>query len=132
MKTSSGSVIISVSLVLGSLGLKGTDLVKYLKELLWPLSPQTEAEKAARNDGLNGVVTSLISYAVGFVSVEVVKHSAWGDQVVVGGHKLSSIDMGSSIVFGIVFAAVAGTLYDFKSALDNTGSAAKPKIVKSG
>ena len=124
MSSSSGTTVISVAVLLASLGLKATDLVKYVVALAF--------KKDQRTEGANGVVTLFLSSVVGFLVVEfLVKPSAWGDEVMIGQEKLSDLDMLSTIVFGLAFTALAATLYDFKKAIDGQDDAIKPKVLES-
>ena len=82
---------------------------------------------------MNGLITMLVTVLVSIAVIEgLLKHSAWGDEITIGKEKLTDLGLGSTIVFGIVFTALAGTLYDFKKAVDNSDTATKPKLVKSG
>jgi hypothetical protein len=118
---SSGGTVITVALLLAALGLKVTDFVKYLVAL---------GRTSQRTDAANGIVTTLLSSVVGFLVVQfLVKPSAWGDEVKIGDEKLSDLGLGSTIVFGLVFTALASTLYDFKKAVDGQDDAVKPKLI---
>ena len=120
----------TVALLLAALGLKITDFVKYVVSALKP--PGTDkAQQKERRDSVNGLITMLVTVLVSIVVIEgLLKHSAWGDEITIGKEKLTDLGLGSTIVFGIVFTSLAGTLYDFKKAVDNSDTAAKPKLVK--
>ena len=116
---------ITVALLLAAVGLKITDLVKYVVEVLKP-----DNEPVKRTDAFNGIATLGLSALIGYLVVEfLIKPSAWGDEITVGEETVSSLGFGSTIVFGIVFSAIAGTLYDFKKAIDQQDSAKKPKLI---
>jgi hypothetical protein len=124
----------TVALLLAALGLKITDFVKYFISAVKPISgtaAEQQAQRAERAESVNGLITMLVTVVVSIVVIEgLLKNSAWGDEITIGKEKLSGLGTGSVIVFGIVFTALAGTLYDFKKAVDNSDTAKKPKLVK--
>ena len=114
---------ITVALLLAAIGLKLTDLVKYMVSII-------RDSGEARKDAANGIVTLLVTAFLGFLTVEfLLKPSAWGDEITIGDEPLSDLDFGSTVVFGVVFTALAGTLYDFKKAVDGSDSAQTPKMI---
>lgn len=117
-----GTSTITVALLLAALGLKVTDFVKYCVAFFRP---------AQKTEAMNGIVTLVLSSLIGVLVVQfMVKPSAWGDEVTIGTEKLSELGFGSTVVFGVVFTALASTLYDFKKAVDGQSDAIKPKLIE--
>ena len=111
-----------MTLVLAAVGLKATDLAKYISVIVNPTN-------ADRTKAVNGLVTLVLTALLGVVIVFVLKGSTWSAQIVVGSTTVANLSVGASVLFGVAFSAVAGTLYDFKKAVDTEDSAKKPKLM---
>ena len=98
--------------VLIALVIKITDLLKY-----------------ARNKDVNGVTTILFVWIAGFVGVWLFANSAWSDGLVFGEKNLGSLNIASQILIGFAVGSSAGTVFDFKKALDGSDSAAVPSLI---
>src|SRR5215204_510826 len=123
MTNASAPAAFTVALLLAAMGLKLPDLVKYVVSIF-------RDQGDAKRDSVNGVVTLILTAVLGILVVQfLLKPSAWGDEITIGRETLSSLGFGSTIVFGVVFSTLAGTLYDFKKAVDDQDSAKKPKLV---
>ena len=105
--------VITVSLLLATLGLKATDLAKYLVAV---------AKNRKDKDALDGIITMLVTGAIGVALAFVLRKSSWGDEIRVGNKALTQLGDSSTVLFGFVFTALAGTLYDFKKALDRSAT----------
>ena len=116
---------IAVTLLLAALGLKLTDFVKSVTN--WANGKDDDTKKRARND----LITFLVAWIIGIGAALVLSKTAWGDEITVGKEALASLSLGSLVVFGLVFSTVAGTLYDFKKAIDNKDSAKKDPLIPS-
>jgi hypothetical protein len=103
--------VITASFLLGAFILKLVDFVKYALKSDW-----------------NGVMTLAITWAVGFVAVQVFIETQWGDEVSIGEERLDGLSTMSKIVFGLAAPAVAALLYDAKKAVDNTDTASTPRL----
>lgn len=123
MDTIAGPAALTVALLMAALGLKITDFVKYIVSAI-------RDKDDARTDSINGIVTLLASSILGVLVVQfMLKPSAWGDEIMIGEEPLKDLGLGSTLIFGIVFTALASTLYDFKKAVDGQDDAKKPKLV---
>lgn len=115
--------MITVTLLLAALGLKLTDLVKFVSNALGGKDDDTKAR--ARND----LATFFLGWAVGALAAWGLSHTAWGDEISIGKETLANLDWLNKIVFGLVFSTVAATLYDFKKAIDQGDSAKKDPLL---
>ena len=116
---------ITVALLLAAVGLKITDFVKYLVSAI-----RDRADATKRTEALNGLLTLTVTAVLGVLVVQFfLKNSAWGDEVKIGDELLKDLDFHSTVIFGVVFSALASTLYDFKKAVDNQDDAQKPKLL---
>ena len=115
---------ITVALLMAALSLKLTDFAKYVVLLVKVPFGRADGWKEA----VNGIVTLLLTAFLGVIIVELLKASAWGDEITIGNEQLNDLAFGSSVLFGVVFTAAASTLYDFKKAVDEKDSAKKPQL----
>ena len=114
---------ITASLVLGALIYKITDVVKYIRALFGH-------EQKTREDGKNGLVSLLISAVAGVVTVFIFRETQWASEITVGQRSLSDLSSFSMVIFGLVVTSLASTLYDLKKAVDNSDSAATPRVIE--
>jgi hypothetical protein len=112
---------ISVALVLGAFIIKGTDFVKYLLAAF---------KSGTRAEGLNGLLTLILTSLAGVAAVFVFKDTQWAQDITIGKVNLADLSAGSSIVFGLVASSFGSVLYDFKKAVDNTDTAKTPRVLK--
>ena len=119
--STNGPTTIALTLVLAAVGLKATDLAKYISVIVNPTN-------AYRTKAVNGLVTLVLTALLGVVIVFVLKDSTRSAQIVVGSTTVANLSVGASVLFGVA-SAVAGTLYDFKKAVDTEDSAKKPKLM---
>jgi hypothetical protein len=117
----SSAPTITVVLVLAAMGLKVTDLLKFVTNAF----KGGDTAKRAQND----LVTFMAAWVIGIGSGYILRSTAWADEVTIGQETLSTLDVWSMVVFGLVFSTVAGTLYDFKKAIDSSDSAKKPPLL---
>jgi hypothetical protein len=103
---------IAASLVFGAVVLKLLDFFKYVL-----------------NGDLNGIVTLLLGWVAGVVAVLLFLQTQWADEITIGSQALDSLDFWSKAVFGFATSSVAGVLYDFKKAVDDSDTAVKPKLL---
>ena len=117
----SAPTAITVTVLLAAVGLKLTDLAKYVVVAI---------KGPNRLKAVNGMVTLIVTAVLSYLFVQfLLKPSSWGDEIRIGNESLQDLDRTSTIIFGIVFSGIAGTLYDFKKAIDEKDSAKKPKFV---
>jgi hypothetical protein len=119
-----GGAVITGTLILAALSLKGTDLIKYSLNLL-------NSETKSRGEALNGLITLLLGGVVGIVVVVVMAQTQWGDEIPIGSERLDKLGGGSLVVLGLTISSFASTLYDLKKAVDRTDSASTPAILPS-
>lgn len=125
MDSATSPATLAVALLLAALGLKITDLIKYIALLL---RANTHDDK---RESWNGLVTLVLTAVIGILVVQfLLKPSAWGDELKIGDELLKDLDLLSTMVFGVVFTALASTLYDFKKAIDGQDDARKPKLIE--
>lgn len=125
MNSASSPATLAVALLLAALGLKITDLIKYIVLIL-----RADAQDD-RKEGWNGLVTLVLTAVIGVLVVQfLLKPSSWGDELKIGNELLKDLDFLSTVIFGIVFTALASTLYDFKKAIDGADDARKPKLIQ--
>lgn len=89
--------------------------------------------KELKNWGSNksAVLTQALAWIGGIVLVLLAAHAAVAAGVVLPGLGIAigKLDFGSQILAGMLVSSVASTVYDFKAAIDNQDSAAKPPLV---
>ena len=119
--TTTGTVAITATAILGALSLKATDFAKFALSLRL---------KDSRNDGINGLLTLVLGALLGVVVVIVVARTQWGDEITVGSTTLDKVSGGSLFVLGLVISSFAGTLTDFKKAIDKSDTASTPAITQ--
>ena len=124
MDTNTAASAITVTVLLAALGLKVTDLVKFATNAAF-----AGTDKAKRRKAVNDIATFFVGWVVGFFAVLALSRTAWGDEVKIGNEMLSSLNFVNLVMFGLVFSTVAGTLYDFKKAIDNTDTAKKEPLI---
>ena len=115
---------ITGALILGALILKGTDLAKYLISGLF--GPDEDSKKKA----WNGFLTLVLTAAIGVGTVFLFSGTQWADEVKLGDEQFSKLGWGSLVTFGLVASSFGALLYDVKKAIDNTDTAATPRIIK--
>ncbi len=115
--------VVTITLLLAALGLKLTDLVKFVSNAFGGKDADTKAR------AVNDLATFFLGWAIGIVAVWVLAHTAWGDEVSIGNETLANLNMPNLVVFGLVFSTVAATLYDFKKAIDQGDSAKKDPLL---
>jgi hypothetical protein len=123
MNSETTTSVITVTLLLAAVGLKLTDLVKFVSNFL--IGVDDDTKKRARND----LATFFLGWAIGIGAALVLARTAWGDEVSIGKETLASLDLFNVVVFGLVFNTVAATLYDFKKAIDQGDSAKKDPLI---
>lgn len=115
--------VVTITLLLAALGLKLTDLIKFISNAIGGKDADTRAR------AVNDLATFFLGWAIGIVAVWVLAHTAWGDEVSIGSETLANLNMPNLVVFGLVFSTVAATLYDFKKAIDHGDSAKKDPLL---
>ena len=123
MEPATTTSVVTITLLLAAIGLKLTDLVKFVSNAIGGKDEATKAR--ARND----LATFFLGWGVGIVAAWVLARTAWGDEVSIGKETLASLDALNLVVFGLVFNTVAATLYDFKKAIDERDSAKKDPLL---
>ena len=123
METAAATSTVAVTLLIASLGLKLTDVVKYLVNLG---TGNVEDKRASKS----GLLNFAIGWVLGVAVVWVLARTEWGDEITIGKEALANLSLGGMVIFGLVFTTVAATLYDFKKAIDNKDDAVQPQLVK--
>ena len=100
---------VGASFIFGALILKLVDFVKY-----------------AKAGDVNGIVTIVTGWVVGFVAIQLILQTDWKDEIKLGDETLDQLSFGSQVVLSLVATSVAGVLYDVKKAVDNTDTASTP------
>lgn len=87
--------------------------------------------KFARAGDLDGVVTTVGSWLVGFLLVAVGAHAGLTENFVVPGLDvaLGQLDWWSQLLLGASMLSLLGVVYDFKKALDSSDSAKVPTLL---
>jgi hypothetical protein len=89
--------------------------------------------KMATGRDLRGVLTQVLTWLTGVVSVMLMAQADVSDQITVWGNGvLSQLDGLSQVIAGLVIASVASAGYDFKKAFDNTDSSSEPALGSNG
>ncbi len=127
----SAGTVITGALIMGALAYKAIDFVKYVVALLrLKLSHETGDEhESAVSGALNGLVTLLLGCGAGIGVVFLMAHTAWSDEIQLGGQTLKTLPATSLIVLGLVITSLAALLFDLKKAVDGTDSASTPKLM---
>jgi hypothetical protein len=123
MNNEATTSVVTITLLLAALGLKLTDLVKFISNAIGGKDGETKAR------AVNDLATFFLGWAIGIGAAWVLAHTAWGDEVSIGKETLSNLDLANLVVFGLVFNTVAATLYDFKKAIDQNDSANKDPLI---
>lgn len=94
-------------------------VVDFLRELT-----NLQAQKSA-------VVTQLTAWVAGIAMVALAGHASVASALVLPGldQPLGSLDVGSTILVGLIVASLGSSLVDVKQALDNTDSSHKPPLL---
>ena len=122
---------LTATALLGALVYKGIDLVKYVIVLIQNLNPGGDTDiEATRDKALNDLLTLVLGAVVGFLAVWLFSLTSYAADVSIAGQKLSDLNFPSILALGLVITSVAGVLFDVKNAIDSTGSAATPKIIR--
>ena len=103
---------VGASFIFGALILKLVDFAKYV-----------------RHGNVNGIVTIIAGWVIGFVAIKLTRATDWSDEIKFGTESLKDLNLGSQLVLALVATSVAGVLYDVKKAVDNTDSASTPPLV---
>lgn len=79
----------------------------------------------------NGVVSIVLACVIGYLLVLLAANSevSEGMHLITDGPALGDLDAGSLIMLGVAFGTGASTLVDFRNAIDNSTTAAKPKLL---
>lgn len=120
--SNSGSTITG-TLILGALTLKASDLVKYALALL-------KREGQSRSEGINGLLSLVITALLGVGVVWSVAQTQWADEVPVGDESLGQLSIASLIVLGLVISSFGSLLYDLKKAIDGSETASTPRVTE--
>lgn len=102
---------VAATFIFAALVLKLMDFVKYLRQTDW-----------------NGVVTLLLGWVVGVLSIWAIGITEWDKEIKIGAQSLDKLDWKAEIILGFVATSVAAVLYDFKKAVDNTDTASTPRL----
>lgn len=102
--------LIGVALV-GALAVKFTDFLKFLSVKDW---------KSATTQGL--------TWLGAFIIVVLVAHSSLASTVVVQGLHLANASWADQLLAALLLGSFGSVLYDFKASLDNSDSAATPRL----
>lgn len=108
------------SLVVGVIGLvalvtKMTDFLRLLTNL-----PNTRSS----------VVTQVCAFVAGVAGVFLYSASQFGATVQVASTPLNDLDSASKIILGLALASAGSLAIDFKQAIDNSDSSAKPALLE--
>lgn len=97
--------------------------------LVWKF---TDFLKAVTNANWNAVVTQLIAWGAALAALGVVAATSMADTVPVPGTDLMVGQLGFAEILLVALASGSGAsaLYDAKKAVDNSDSAAQPRLLK--
>jgi hypothetical protein len=112
---------ITGSLILGALTLKASDFVKYVLALF--------KSGQSKSDGLNGLISLIVTAILGIGVVWLVAQTQWADEVPIGDEQLGNLSVASLVVLGLVISSFGSLLYDLKKAIDRSESASTPRIL---
>jgi hypothetical protein len=87
--------------------------------------------KFITNRDINGMVTQLLTWVAGVVVVFLGANTDWADGIPVGTDSLGSLGWPSLLLLGLTISSSASFLYDARAAVDNTDSAAMPRLLPS-
>lgn len=77
----------------------------------------------------NGIFTQLIAWVSGVGGVFLIAQTDWASTVDVGAFTLATLNGWSLFVLGLLIASGGGLAVEFKKALDDNDSAAKPNFL---
>lgn len=97
-----------------------------LLALVWKF---TDFLKHAAARDLNGVVTQLVAWVAGFVAVVLFAHSAYAGHLVIHGLRFDHVSWVDQLLAGLLIGSAGSASYDVKTALDQTDSAATPRLL---
>ncbi len=87
--------------------------------------------KSAVNKDWNTVLSQGVITGIGWAAVALAAHTSWASTIVVQNISLSSMNAADLLFLGAALAGSVSQVYDFRAGLDNTQSAAEPKLLKS-
>lgn len=82
-----------------------------------------------RAGDINGVTTQLAAWLAGVLVVFLVAQTAWAAGIAVGDMRLSTLGLWSQVFVGLTASSGAGFLNDIRKAVDNTTTAAIPRLI---
>ena len=85
--------------------------------------------KSLKAGATNQVVSIILTWVVSVAVVLLYAQTQWADGIAVADRALSDLNIWSQIVVGLNIAGGAGALYDLKKSIDNTDSAATPRLL---
>lgn len=77
----------------------------------------------------NGVVTQVLAWAAAFVALVLFAHSAYGGHLVIHGLRFDHVSWTDQLLAALMIGSAGSVGYDFKKALDQTDSAAVPRLL---
>ena len=86
----------------------------------------------ARGRDLDGVTTIGVVWLAGVVTTMLAAQSDFAGGLEYGGLSLATMNIWSQLLVGLSVASTGSVVVDFRKALDNTDSAAKPSLVLPG
>lgn len=91
----------------------------------------TSVAKAITNKDWNAVITQCVQWAAATGATFLLAATEWANQIrAFGNQSLADIATPGKIVVGLMVGSAGSFLYDVKKSIDNTDSAAEPKLLK--
>lgn len=78
---------------------------------------------------LNGVVTQVVTWALGVAVVQLVARTVWASQVIVSSIPLTHLNLWSQVFVGLTIGSTSSVVHDAVRAVDNTDSAQVPALL---
>lgn len=78
----------------------------------------------------NGVVTTLVVWLAGVLTVFLFAQSDFAAAIPIGDVTLDGLNGWSLVIAGLTVGGVGSTVYNFKKALDGSDSAKEPPLIK--
>lgn len=99
--------------------------------LAFAINKTVSVIKSLVNRDMNTVVTQVVVWAVGFGGLSLAAHSAVTEAFALPGftQTLGSLDWGSLLLLAWILGSSGSFIYDIKTAIDGSDSAAEPKLL---
>jgi len=107
--------------------------IALLAGLAFAINKTVSVIKAAANKDVNGAVTQVVVWVVGFIAIMLAAHAQLTETLVIPGlsQQLGSLDWPSLLLIAWILGGTGSFAFDSKKAIDGSDKAAEPSLLKS-